>query len=207
MACTKNPIVSYIDYIMGLYNTVGNTDSIETLVADNNFVNLGSSDEYCCPDCKNFTYLGPAINKVTSQDVLVESIFDTIGTKSDCCDNYDIQNASYAATIVNNITAINPLLCCNTFNSCSSEFNNLIQDNVTSPLGSLYQFGIREYGTINNESSLCLVLAKLKLLGNLSPGFPITSFLKAMIDNEGFVAYCDGTDVYAGTGAGIKNWW
>jgi hypothetical protein len=208
MACTKNPIVSYIDYIMGLYNTTGNTDSIETLVADNNFVNLGSSDEYCCPDCGDFTYLGPAYNTVESQDILIDSIFDTIGTRSECCDNYDIQNAAYAFTIVDNATNINPLVCCNTFNSCSTEFSNLIQDTTVSPLSNgLYQAGIREYGTVNNESSLCLVLAKLKLLGNLSPGFPITSFLKAMIDNEGFVAYCDGTNVYAGTGTGIISWW
>lgn len=206
MACTKNPIVGYIDYIMGLYNTTGNTNTIQFLIEDNNFQNIGSSDEYCCPDCGDFTYLGPAFDAVPT-DILI-SIFDVIGIKSECCDNYDIQNTARALTITDNIAGANPLLCCNTFNSCSSEFNNLIQDNINSPLTqSLYQFGIREYGTVNNESSLCLVLAKLKLLGNLAPGFPINSFLTAMLDNDGFVAYCDGTDVYAGTGIGIKNWW
>jgi hypothetical protein len=207
MACTKNPIVGYIDYIMGLYNDPENTNTIQFLIEDNNFQNIGSSDEYCCPDCGDFTYLGPAFDS-GGNDILVDNIFKAIGTKSECCDNYDIQNTAYAFTIVDNAANINPLLCCNTFNSCSSEFNNLIQDNINSPLTqSLYQFGIREYGTINDESSLCLVLAKLKLLGNLGPGFPINSFLTAMLDNDGFVAYCDGTNVYAGTGTGIISWW
>ena len=98
MACTKNPILEY------LTNAIADSQSIYNYVTDNQFINMGSAELFCCPDCELY-FLGPLINKTDSNRSPLRLIFDLLSPSLNfpinCCENYDANDLSVPNLIKN----------------------------------------------------------------------------------------------------------
>jgi len=207
MACTKNPILDYIDYIISLHNDNPSAAFVE-LFAAHPFYQIGTTDTYCCSDCGSFSYIGPIYNKdgttlLNDLSRMLETYFP-----KNCCENYDSNNLKRLLNdnVINQSNDYNSTVCCNSFNDCSSAYNDLVQKYFWSDTEhnfDIYPDGIHEYGTFNGDSILCAIVAKIELFDNASK----TSFFNAISILGGFVSYCQGGNVWVGTYQGFKNWW
>lgn len=210
MACTKeNPIIGYIENIISIYNTDPLTLTFEQIMLDNPFYDIGNTCDYLCSDCGNFSYVGFMFN--SDGDGVLYKIFDRMGESfpNSCCENYDLNSIKKLSDYINKvfyITDYTPLVCCNSFNDCSSTFNNLVQKYLVSDPLLLFEintYGIHEYGTFNNNSSLCEIITAIQPLNDAGK----ISFFKGLNVLGGFVSYCSGDNVYVGTAEGFRNWW
>lgn len=206
MACTKNPILDYIDILIADYNNSAR-DFVD-IVADHPFGQLGTNVDYCCPDCGGMSYVGVAID--VNGDNPLATIYSTVGGSfpTGCCENYDLNDIALfvSSGMLTSSKDINSAACCNSFSTCSHVFNDLMQKYVfADPLTlDLNKAGVHEYNTYSGDSLLCAINTRIQSLPD--PGR--ASFLNCLYASEGgFVAYCNGSDVYAGTFAGFMNWW
>jgi hypothetical protein len=194
MACTKNPVIDYIDLIITLH-TETPEKSISQIMQERGFAAIGADNEYCCPDCGNLSYIGPFI--VEGNTVI--KILDAAGfILNECCENYDINNVGQSDDF-------EAIICCNTFSNCAESFNSLMQQYTSSdPLGTfnIYRKGIYEYNTFNNASILCLLNAKITSLAVLDR----IALLQAFTTEGGIITYCSDGNVYVGTLESFVNW-
>lgn len=209
MACTKNPIIEYINYILNAHEQNPNV-SIAEIVQNNGVIDLGhvSDGEICCPDCGSVAYLGPVYDPGANQNLTVLiNTFLNIEPIEGCCDNYEINNTGN--DIVKQGNKYNPRICCNSFGECGPVFNNLMQENLFSdPMGiyyGIYRAGVQEYNTFNNDSTLCLLNS---VISSLSV-FDKTDLLKAIFENGGLFSFCDSENdvIQAGTVKGAATYY
>ena len=207
MACTKNPILDYIDSIISLHNDNPSAAFVE-LFAAHPFYLIGQNDTYCCSDCGTFSYIGPIFNR--DNEKILNHLYGMLGESfpKNCCENYDSNNLGKVLenNIINQSNNYQAQLCCNSFNDCSSAYNNLAQKYLYSDPDNLfdtYPQGIYEYATYNGDSILCAIVAKIQLLDNASK----TSFFNALNILGGFVTFCESSNIWVGTYTGFKNWW
>lgn len=212
MACTKNPVIEYVNFIINLHNEDPDLTFLDYFQGYP-FQSLGaiSDGEICCPDCGNLSFIGPAYSLRDGSDIL-KNIYTLIGSESfpkGCCENYDINQASCSLPSETDKN-YESLICCNSFGDCAPVFNNMMQEYVfanptSSYFGNIYINGVHEYSTFNVESTLCLLNTVIQTLSIADK----QDFLYALGQVDGFVTFCDeGSDtIYAGTTAGFLNWW
>ena len=210
MACTKNPIIEYINSIINQH-AVDPTKSFNTLMA-NNFSIIGQNTEYCCSDCGYISFLGPVTNSesISMLDAVYSIMGDGTFPKS-CCENYDISDIHLIGSlnIISNSIKYQSKICCNDFNKCSTTFTDLMQKYLfAGSLGAIdtydtYRKGIHEYGTINGNSSLCLLVDKIQHLSDIDK----KDFLDAFFTQGGFIVFCEGSNVWVGSTKSFLNWW
>lgn len=211
MACTKNPIIEYVNFIINLHNEDPELSFLDYFQGYP-FQNVGtiSDGEVCCPDCGKLSFIGPAYSLRDDTDIL-KNIYNWIGENfpTGCCENYDINQAS--CTLPNE-TDKNyfSLICCNSFGDCAPVFNNMMQEYVfanpaNANFGKIYSKGVHEYSTFNGDSTLCLLNTVIQTLSFTDK----QDFLYAFGQSSGFVSFCDegGDAIYAGTTEGFLNWW
>lgn len=206
MACTKNPVIEYINYILELKNETPES-SIKDLMMGDSFIEIGQTSEYCCPDCGPGSFIGPMFSFGGSA-VNVTNLIKDLGEEAStgCCENYDINTIEGVNAVESEKEDRFSKNCCNDFSTCSSTFFNLMQKFLFSNPSDnfdLYSGGIHEYDTFNNQSILCLIV---EIINSLSDELK-TEFLVAFYELNGFTAYCNGDFVYAGTFNGFRNWW
>lgn len=206
MACTKNPILDYIDILIADYNTSAR-DFLD-IITDHPFGQLGTNVDYCCPDCGGMSYVGLAID--VNGDSCLTTLYSTAGGSFplSCCENYDLNDIGLfvSSSMIGTSKSINSAACCNSFSTCSHVFNDLMQKHVfADPLTlDVNRAGVQEYNTYSGDSLLCAINTKIQSL----PDAGKISFLKCLYNSQGgFVAYCQGSDVYAGTLEGFRFWW
>ena len=214
MACTINPFIAYIDTLIATHTANPSLSYTTLMTTASNppaFLNVGAACDVCFSDCGVFAFLGPMYNYDGDDPLLL--CYNIMGGAfgafpKGCCENYDI--SSIGDFTVNNIpndsNNYQSELCCNNFNTCSAEFTNIIQKYLfTNPSDffSQYTFGIREYATINANSSICLLNAKILTFSDADK----LDFLNGFYRSGGFVAYKYGDNIEAGTVKGFLNWW
>ena len=200
MACSKNPIIEYLN------NAILDSQSVYNYMTENPFVNLGSSDLYCCPDCELY-FLGPMVNKLESDQSPLSNLQKLLDVDFpyNCCENYDINDATYP-NLSKNSDTYQSKNCCNSFSDCVIELNNLIQLSPYSGYdisGVIYKYGIQEYGTFDLDSMLCLINSKLNTTTTANKYY----FVKGLLQYGGLVVYCYDGDVYVGTTQGFTSWY
>ena len=206
MACTKNPIIEYINTILEI-KSQNPLLSIKDVMTDFSFIELGENTEFCCPDCGPVSFVGPAY-QFNVGDSNVSDLLKILGegAPTGCCENYDINSLGFDDVVVQEKTERFSKACCNDFANCSLTFFNLMQEFVFSnPDGyfDLYIGGIHEYSTINNQSSLCLLTTLIESLDSTLK----SEFLTAFYELNGITVYCNEGRVYAGTLNGFAAWW
>ena len=208
MACTKNPIIEYVNYIIQLHSENPSKSFTEYMQGDS-FKDFGTIEEgvICCPDCGPISFIGPAYDSNGSD--IFKDLFSNISPAipNGCCENYDI-NVSDNLLVNQSNKNYNSIVCCNDFSNCSETFNNLMQQYLFSnPEGffGIYNRGIHEYDTFNNNTTLCELNTAIQSLNTEDK----IGFLEAMFQLKGFVSYCNPNDgfIYAGTVEGMLNWW
>jgi hypothetical protein len=209
MACTKNPIIEYINYILTL-KAENPSSNIQTLMEDDAFIQIGNDAEVCCPDCGPAYFIGPVFNFDDSSGNLNDLLKDIgEGVVLGCCENYDINSIEGNVIVEDEKSIQKSKICCNDFVGCSLTFFSIMQQNLFSneiyfSIGS-YEGGIHEYSTFNNQSSLCLLNTAIE---SIEDNDVKAEFLNAFYRLNGFVAYCSGDgSVYAGTLNGFRAWW
>lgn len=209
MACTKNPIIEYINYILALKDA-NPSSNIQTLMEDDSFKDLGPNTEYCCPDCGPVYFIGPVFNFDDGSRNLNNLLKDIgEGVVLGCCENYDISSTEGSAIVQDEKSTQKSKICCNDFVGCSLTFFSIMQQNLFSNgiyfTAGFYEGGIHEYSTFNNESVLCLLNTAIE---SIEDNDVKAEFLNAFYKLNGLVAYCGGDGlVYAGTLDGFRAWW
>lgn len=189
MACL-NPLIEYINQITTLYNNASSGTYLNLYDAFEKSEFYQLTGEVCCPDCSNMYALSlsePAISPLFTTIKDLSPVFD------DCVFNYDLNIENSDVTIDATITNKNRT-CCNSFSDCTTEFLNLLQELKYTPSDIAASTYLGEYGTINGDSSLCLLLDKLKSI----PEEDALQILDVLIQ-RGISIYCYEGVVYAGS--------
>jgi hypothetical protein len=210
MACTKNPIIEYINYILTL-KAENPSSNIQTLMEDNSFRDLGTDDEYCCPDCGPLYFIGPVFDFDDTGVPNLRNLLKDIdeGASLGCCENYDISSIAGGAIVQDEKSTQKSKICCNDFVGCSLTFFSIMQQHLFSNgiyfTPEPYEGGIHEYSTFNDQSVLCLINTAIE---SIEDDDVKAEFLNAFYRLNGFVAYCSGDgSVYTGTLNGFRAWW
>jgi hypothetical protein len=161
MACTKNPVVEYIKYVISLYEAdpaaFGNS-LFEAFDENTTHVFTSTTNtEYCCPDCGSYIFtLYPA--------AITTFLGDNPGITDECCLNYDNNDIlpSPYLDFLHAVQAEGLSVCCNSFQSCIEDFLKLLQDSYLSIDAAMYRANVLELGTINGDSGLCVLYDYLK---------------------------------------------
>jgi len=209
MACTKNPILEYINQVI-TQHTANPGQTFEEVIRSIGFRNMGTQDDYCCSDCGNLSYIGFMFDKANNPILYDIYKFMQSNFPANCCENYDVnslKNITKDSILSQSNDAFFPSVCCNSFNDCAPVFNDLIQKYLFSnPAGifDIYRNGIHEYGTFNGDSILCAINAKIQLLSDADK----TGFFQAMYNTGGgFVSFCVEGQVFAGTVEAFAIWY
>ena len=209
MACTKNPILDYIDMILSNHIDEPRKTFTE-IINEIDVRQMQNPDEYCCADCGSISYVGQMFDK--NNESWLFNIKERVGTylSTGCCENYDVNNIRPVITQKIVEKSNDPYLskvCCNSFNDCSAAFNNMMQQYVCSTPGTAlfnpYVQGIHEFNTFNGDTILCAINAKIQTLNAADR----SGFLDAIYNLGGFVSFCVEGQVFVGNASNFITWW
>lgn len=152
-----------------------------------------NSCNLCCPDCDG-TY-------ILSSTVPFQAFIPLFTPTVACCMNSELTVANYL--IINEALTpwqFQPTACCNDFGVCITELTSSV-DNYSTLLTA----GIIEYGTINDNTGLCLLLDAIKTIYPSATATQLGLLIESIL-TAGLVIACENGKIFMGSVAAYTVW-
>lgn len=181
-ACT-NPVQYILDIAIKAAPTQTYADVLASITSTLNSGVIINECNLCCPDCPAGPYvLGTTVNFI--------NVYDYLGPQATwkCCLNVDSSLQAYG-TFLTATSATTWTKCCTSFSDCTTSISKAITD-----YPSLLTEGILEYGTIADDTTLCIILDTLQALTPSLTPTELGNLIQEILD-LGIVVQCNGVGV------------